>query len=438
MTAIINTDAAFLDLLDPDFRVDSPQVRAARERNWYARAPHGIAVLRHSECAALLRDRRLRRGSSSTLATWGLSSGPFAEWMRSILLNLEGGAHARQRALVGGAFGRRAVDALLPVMRETANELVDRFAAHGRCEFMADFADPYPARVVATVFGIPPHEVERFIGLATDIGLGFGPAVARYLPRVEAALEGLLDYCDGLIARRRREPGDDLVSALVTAESDGDRLTTAELRTLLTGTVGAALDTTRNQLGLGLVALAAHPAQWALLAERPDLAAAAVDEIVRLHPTTPALSRWAAEDLTFQGLDIPAGTQIRIMVGAANTDPAAFGPDAAAFDISVRRPPALTFGAGPHFCLGAALARAELREALPLLAGRLPDIAVDGPVTYRPPVGITGPVTLPLRFSRDRHRRCLLSGLSQFGKASCPRGVQASRRPARRVVEEIR
>src|SRR5687767_12639618 len=114
MTAITDTDTAFLDLLDPEFRSDSPQVQAARERNWYARAPLGIAVLRHTECAALLRDRRLRRGSSSTLAGWGVSSGPFADWMREILLNLEGEAHARQRALVGGAFGRRNVDALVP------------------------------------------------------------------------------------------------------------------------------------------------------------------------------------------------------------------------------------------------------------------------------------------------------------------------------------
>ena len=398
MTMVTGADAAFLDLLDPDFRPDSPQVQAARELNWYARAPQGIAVLRHAECAALLRDRRLRRGSSSTLAGWGVSSGPFADWMRELLLNLEGEAHTRQRALVAGAFGRRTVEALVPVMRQTARELVDRFAARGRCEFMAEFADPFPARVVATVFGVPPAEFDRFIGLATDIGLGFGPAVAQYLPRVEAALKGLLGYCDDLIARRRREPGDDLVSALVAAQTDGERLTT-ELRTLLTGTVGAALDTTRNQLGLGLLAFAAHPAQWALLAERPELAAPAVEEIVRLHPTTPALSRWAAEDLTFQGLDVPAGTQIRIMVAAANTDPAVFGPDETAFDITAHRPPALTFGAGPHFCLGAALARTELREALTLLAGLLSDVAVDGPVSSRPPVGITGPVALPLRFT---------------------------------------
>ena len=163
--------------------------------------------------------------------------------------------------------------------------------------------------------------------------------------------------------------------------------------------MGAALDTTRNQLGLGLLAFAAHPAQWALLAERPELAAPAVEEIVRLHPTTPALSRWAAEDLTFQGLDVPAGTQIRIMVAAANTDPAVFGPDETAFDITAHRPPALTFD-GPHFCLGAALWRAaELREALTLLAGLLSDVAVDGPVSSRPPISITGPVALPLRFT---------------------------------------
>jgi cytochrome P450 len=314
------------------------------------RAPLEIGVLRHAECAALLRERRLRRGSSSMLAGWGVSSGPFADWMREILLNLEGEAHDRQRALVGGAFGRRTVDAIMPVMRAAAHALVDRFAARGRCEFMAEFVDPYPARVIAESFGIPPGEFERFLRLAGDLGLGFGPAVAQHLPRVEAALEGLSGYCDDLIARRRREPADDLVSALVTAEADGDRLSTTELRTLLTATVFAALDTTRNQLGLGMLAFAAHPQQWELLAERPELAVPAVEEIVRLFLATPVLSRWAAEDLTFQGLDIPAGTQIMILVGAANTDPAVFGrvgrrglrhlrPPAAGADL--RRRPAL-------------------------------------------------------------------------------------------------
>lgn len=148
-----------------------------------------------------------------------------------------------------------------------------------------------------------------------------------------------------------------------------------------------------------MLAFAAHPAQWALLAQRPELAGAAVEEVVRLYPTTPVLSRWATENLTFQGLDIPAGTQVMILVEAANTDPAVFGLDAAAFDITASRPPALTFGAGPHFCLGAQLARIELREALILLARRLRGVAVDGPVTSRPPVGITGPVTVPLRFT---------------------------------------
>jgi hypothetical protein len=262
---------------------------------------------------------------------------------------------------------------------------------------MTAFADPYPARVIAELLGIPDDQFDDFLGWANDMGLGFSPAVAEELDRIETALAGLYACCDELVARRRHEPGDDLISALVAAADDGGRLTGDELRIMVSLLVFAGQETTRNQLGLAMTTFAAHPDQWRLLAQRPELAGTAVEEVMRVSPTTPIVGRIATEDFTFQGVDIPAGTHLALLLAAANAEPDTFG--AAPFDITAQRPAQLTFGGGIHYCLGTWLARIEMREALPILAARLPNIAIAGPFTSRPQAGITGPITLPLRWT---------------------------------------
>ncbi|MGH3769426.1 MAG: cytochrome P450 [Pseudonocardiaceae bacterium] len=212
--------------------------------------------------------------------------------------------------------------------------------------------------------------------------------------RVDAAVRGLCGCCDELTAQRRVDPGDDLISALITAETDGQRLTGDELRAMVSGLVFAGQDTTRNQLGLAMITFTQHLEQWRLLAQRPELASTAVEELMRVYPVVPVLGRLATEDFTFQGVDIPAGTHISLFVATANTDAGAFGD--APFDITAQRPTHLSLGSGIHYCLGIWLARIEMREALPILAARLGDLALEGPVTSRPHYGITGPVTLPL------------------------------------------
>jgi cytochrome P450 len=392
-----HTDIALFDILDPTFRVDSPEVRAAAEAAWWARTPIGIAVLRYQECATLMRDRRLRQGSLDALAAAGVTAGPFFDWLSTVLLNVEGESHQRQRRLLSKAFTQRSVDVLRPFMRTKARELIDGFAGNGRCEFMTAFADPYPAWVIAELLGIPAERFEAFLGWATDMGLGFSPAASAEQDRIDAAVTGLHACCDELTAQRREKPGDDLISALIAAEADGQRLTGEELRSLVSGLVFAGQDTTRNQLGLAMTTFIDHPQQWRLLAERADLASIAVEELMRVNPVVPAIGRMAAEDFTFQGVDIPAGAHVALFVAAANTEADTFGE--VPFDITAQRAPHLTFGGGIHYCLGTWLARTEMREALPILASRLGDIALDGPVVSRPHLGITGPVTLPLRFS---------------------------------------
>jgi cytochrome P450 len=187
-----------------------------------------------------------------------------------------------------------------------------------------------------------------------------------------------------------------LVSALIAAEESGDQLSDAELRVMVTGLILGGQDTTRNQLGCALATFLEHPAQWMRLAETPALAARAVEEVMRVRPAVPVIWRVAAEDFAFQGLQIAAGTFLSMFAAAAHTDPRVFG--VAGFDIGLERPAQLTFGGGIHYCLGAPLARAEMEEALPILAARLRMPELVESVRWRPALGIYGPIALPIRF----------------------------------------
>jgi len=399
MTATTN-DVAELDLLDPDFRVDSPEVRAAAERHWYARTSLGPAVLRYEDCAAILHDRRFRQASPDHLADQGITDGPVAEMWRDMILNIEGDRHGRLRRLVSQAFTPMAVDQLRTRMREIVYRLVDGFAPAGECDFMGAFADRYPPQVMDDLLGIPDEDAQQFLEWGKTLALTITYSVAEHLEAIDTARIGLYAATDWLCASRRLRPGDDLISRLVAAADDGDRLSTQELRSMVFGLVVGGQDSTRNQLGLAMILFARHPDQWALLARQPELGARATEEVMRLAPAVPIIWRTAAEDLVWRDLPLPAGTRLWLLVGAAHTDEATFGPDASRFDITAERPAQLAFGHGVHYCLGAAVARAELAEALPILAARLPDLDVTEPPDLRPDIsGFVGPDSLPIRFT---------------------------------------
>ncbi len=395
---IERAQVAFLDVFDPSFRANSDSVRQAQAANWYARGSIAdYVVLRYREVSALLREPRLRQSAFQWLSANGISDGPLAEWWGSFLLNLEGDAHARIRRLVSKAFTPPAIEKLRPFMRATTARLIDPLSERDACDFIADFADPYPLEVISELLGIPQDRRDRFRGWANDLGLAFGMHVKAQRARIEAAVVALLDCVDELLAERRRAPGADLLSALLAAEESGDRLTSAELRMLVLSLVFAGNDTTRNQLGLAMYAFLQHSEQWSLLAAHPELATVAVEEILRVYPSTPGIGRTAVEDFEFGGVRLTRGITVYLLLAAANSDPAVFG-DACDFDISApERARVLTFGGGIHHCLGNWLARAEMQEALPLLAARLRTPELLAEPEWRT-VGITGPVTLPIRF----------------------------------------
>jgi cytochrome P450 len=225
-----------------------------------------------------------------------------------------------------------------------------------------------------------------------------GVRIRADLPRIEAALERLYAYADAVIADRQVRPRDDFVTSLVAAQADGDRLTDAELRDSLVLLIFGGFDTTRNQLGLAMQCFIDHPAQWRMLAQRPELGPAAVEEVMRINPTTTWVTREALTDFTFDGLEIAAGTTIHLFCAAAGTDPAAFGQSE--FDITAAgRPAHLAFGGGAHYCLGHLVARTDMSVALPLLARRLSEPRIWGTAAWLPCSGNTGPARLPIAFA---------------------------------------
>ena len=391
--------APFLELADPEFSVTAAEVHEAREACWYARTSYGIAVLRHDHASRLISHPSVRQGSSAWPAHHGITSGPFADWWANWVLNKEGPDHRRLRKLLNPAFSRRLVEAMRPRFRALAAELVDAFAERDRCEFMAEFAEPYAARVIARMLGVPEQEWPVIARDSATVGLAMGVRISQDIEQIEAALGRLHAYADALIADRRAAPRADCVTSLVTAHVDHEQLSNAELRDTLVLLIFGGFDTTRNQLGLAMQTFADHPGQWWLLGQRPDLAPAAVEEVMRVSPTTTWVTREAIEDFTFCGLAVTAGTTIHLLCEPAGTDPRA-GEDAA-FDITAQaRPPHLAFGGGVHYCLGHLVARADMGDALAVLARRLREPRVSGDAVWLPCSGNTGPVRLPLTFTR--------------------------------------
>lgn len=391
--------APFLDILDPDFNFYSAEVTLAQERNWYANSPLGIVVLRYAEAQELLRDQRLDHNGRGYVEMNGVFDGPIYDWFVPMIVNHDGEHHRRLRGLVSKAFTPRMINNLRPFIRTQAELLADRMGSAEEIEFIEDFANPLPLAVMCELLGVPPEDYDDFRVWTTDIGLVFSLAHGGDIrERVEAAIVGLYGYVDSLLDQKRSAPGEDLISALLDALATHPDVSLDELRNLIVTLVFAAHDTTRHQLANALVTFTEHPAQWTLLGRRPELADQAVEEVMRWHPSVTSVYRFAAEDFDYHGLHFTRGAFVMMGTPAVHRDPRVFS-NANSFDITrTREALPIQFGGGPHHCLGSALARAELAEALPAMAGRLDPPVVTGPVTWRPTTGIYGPNVLPLRF----------------------------------------
>jgi cytochrome P450 len=398
MNLVSDLDLPAFDYTAPDFSADRyhQQLAETARQGWLAKSPLAYIVLDHDSGEFFLRSRATAFPGRQIAEFFGVTSGPLADHIDANILNLTGERHRRLRALVGPAFTPRKADRWRPVMRDFLEQLWAGVAAHHGCDFVAAVARPYPALTIASVLGAPRQDAARLQEWSSWVQRQFDiRALSTSRDDIERAVTEVQDYVAALLESRRAAPAEDLISELLAARDDTDRLSAAECLQLVVNLLAGGIDTTSAQLAHAIRLFAAHPDQWALLAHDPGLAARAVDEVLRFEPVTPFTARVCLEQVEHRGVIFPPGTIVAVCAERANR--VGSGEE---FDITTARDARLlTFGAGTHYCLGANLARAELEEALAFLAPRTPGLALDGPPQLGGVEGVYGIDKLPIIWS---------------------------------------
>lgn len=368
-------------------------------RSWLVRFPLGFLTMDRDAGEFFLRSKLATFPGQKIAELFGIDSGPLREEIDRNILHIDGEDHRRLRTLLNPFFTPRAADRWRPVMREILDQLWEPVAHQGGMEFVEAFAKPYPSLTIAAVMGAPREDAPLLHDWSNWIQRQFdGPSLLTQRAHIEAAVKEFYAWCDPLIARRRKTPGDDLISVLIAAEENGDRLSDVELVNLVLNVLIGGVDTTQSQLSHALRLFAAHPEQWRLLSAAPDLVPRAVEEVLRHEPITPFTARILTGDVTFRDVVFPEGTVVMVCSFTGNRDGAG-NPD---FDITATREAArlMTFGAGIHYCVGSNLARAELEEGLAFLAPRLSGLRLSGDPVFGTVQGIYGMEALPLAWDR--------------------------------------
>ncbi len=377
-----------------------PVYAALREQAPVARSTDGSLLLtRYADCSSALRDPAIGHGDTEHVD--GL--GGVGDWQRHLslwqfqtsMLAADPPVHTRLRRLVSGAFTPRRVAGLRGVVESITARLLDELPEHP--DFITGFAFPLPIAVIGELLGVPAVDRPLFQHLARDWTQVLDVTTPRVLARADAAATEIRCYLTDLASERRRAPGVDLLSALVTDAGD-ERLTEDEVLTMAALLFAAGFETATHLLGNGLVTLLAHPAAAEGLrraATRPDTA---MDELLRYDSPVHIARRVVLRNTAIAGVPVTARDRIIACLGAANRDPARF-PCPDVLDLERRNGPPMSFGAGIHYCLGAALARLEGEVAFPALLRRFPRLAIAGPLHHRMSMTVRGYSKIPVSVS---------------------------------------
>lgn len=386
----------WLDLADPDFSTRGPEVLAAREVDWCAKTPFGIAVLRYMQVGKILRDRRFRQGSHNWPDIVGIR-GAFADFWKGSVIGREGESHQKLRKLAVPALSDEYVLGLVPAFDEIALDLCAALRQKNACEFQSEFATPFAGQAITTLLGME-REAWPLVGHnASDLGLAMGIGAQRYEDRCNAAAETLFELADQLVTKVRKGQDAESYVARMVAEFDrnGD-CSQAELLNTIVISIFGGVDTTRALLGLGLSLFIENPDQWRLLREDAGLIPNAIEEFIRARPTTTWATRQALEDVEMDGHVIPAGTVVHLLVHASARDPKVC--DDPGFDITAKRKRHFGFGGGAHHCIGHFVARTDIASALAALRETFETVTYDGPPEWLPDSGNTGAQRLSIRY----------------------------------------
>ncbi|WP_030734309.1 cytochrome P450 [Streptomyces sp. NRRL S-31] len=386
-------DPAF-DPWDPAFVADPrPAYAALRARGRVIRyePTDQWLVPHHADVSALLRDRRLGRSYRHrfTHEEFGRTPPPpehepFHTLNDHGMLDLEPPDHTRIRRLVSKAFTPRTVERLAPYVHALADDLVGALVRDGGGDLLTDLAEPLPVAVIAELLGIPEADRASLRPWSADIcgmyELNPSPETAR---RAVRASEEFSAYLRELIAARRADPGEDLISGLIAAHDEGDRLTEQELVSTVVLLLNAGHEATVNATVNGWYALFRHPGQLAALRADHSLVPTAVEELLRYDTPLQLFERWVLDDIEIDGTTVPRGAEVALLFGSANHDPAVFA-DPARLDLARADNPHISFSAGIHYCVGAPLARLELAASMTALLRRAPTLSLAAEPRRRP------------------------------------------------------
>lgn len=330
---------------------------------------------------------------------------PLCEHMSRWMSMNDAPDHTRLRGLVNKVFTSRSLEELMPRIREISSNLIDAFGDGGQVDLIEQFAYPLPAAVICEMLGIPFDEQQQFRQWSNDIvafSAGSGMLLEEVAERAQESQLELVEYCRGIVGQRRRQPKDDLISQLISVEQKGAKLSELELYAMCVQLFVAGHETTTNLIGNGVLALLRHPDAFRELQEQPQRLESAIEEFLRYDSPVQRTGRIVKKNLEVRGERLTEGESVMLMYGAANRDPNQFDhPDRLHLGRHPNKP--LAFGRGPHFCVGAPLARMEAKIAFATILSRLSDIhLVDEELSWRPSMAMRGLESLQVGYSLHR------------------------------------
>ena len=393
------------DFLDPDAFADGIPFTALRELRDTEPVSFRVHpgergywfLTRHHDVSAALVDAKAYSSWRGTTTMVDIPAERL-ESARRVLLNMDPPAHTRYRRLITKSVASRAVERLTPRLEMLSKRTIDRIAARGSCDFVADVASKLPMQVICELLGVPEADWERLYACSNTMMARDDLDFAASKEDVSRASMEIFGYSAAHADERRARPKEDLMSALIAAEVDGQKLADGEINAFFVLLVIAGNETTRTLLAGGLHALLENPGEHARLLADPSLWPGAVEEMLRFVSPIMQWRRTLDRDVTLHGKELREGDKVILSLISANRDERVF-TDPERFDITRRHNPHVAFGLGPHLCLGASLARMEARLLLQELFRRLPDVALDGPIVRFRSNFINGIKRMPIRYT---------------------------------------
>ncbi|MEA2487974.1 MAG: hypothetical protein QOF16_1628 [Actinomycetota bacterium] len=402
LTKIASDEGWFFNPFDPEVHADPyPTYKRLRDTDPVHQSPFGGLILtRYSDMARVLRDPTMSSDFRNVELPFDVVQGPAQqlEDRQPSMLFLDPPDHDRLRNLVHKAFTARRIEHLRSKVVEVVDDLIARGREKGELDLVTDFAYPLPVAIICDLLSVPLEDQEIFRSWSRDLVQTLDPIVTQdTMQRALESADAFKDYFRDLLESRRKHAQDDLLSALIAAEDEGNKLTEEELLVTLTLLLVAGHETTVNLISNGMLALLQNPREWQRLVDEPTLIRSAIEELLRFDSPVQFVARIPLEDMQIDGHQVEKHHEIVCILGAGNRDPQQF-PEPDRLDIARRDNKHLAFSAGTHFCLGASLARLEGQIAISALAEQMPDIE---PATLaperRPTVTLRGLEKLPVK-----------------------------------------